>query len=452
MGIRYGFTEPIQDDEFQKLLEQFQQQQDELEQNPDEFLTWTDVAGKLRTQNPVAYAGYTDEQVYNQAVAYNPKIKDYMWEPSIAEITDVQGEIFKKLLFKDMPAFAGIVLSGGADEALSEEQARIKKGLEAFGGKEALFERTYKSNHPDASEEDYQLAWEGIQKDEEGFKNWSKKLLVDGRDGLNKYFEENPEAMATIEWLAGKDLTEGDFNFKYIYSILAGVVPSLLVTSGAGATGGLIQGAVTSVGGPYAAAAGGVSGWAIGEFLAGATMEGGAHLAEGFKDLTSDKMIPKGQFDSEVGEYWEEIKNDKPMYDETLKRNISPEDRIKKYIADNYKIDEKKNVVKLGMNDYEAMDLVTPSAITVGVVNGIIEMWSDIPMAARRYTPKSFKRFLPSRIYAETLQRAEKSARKIPKVEGVLNKFKAFGAAMPIRFVTDGAAESMEEVFQTLKI
>ena len=60
MGIRYGFSAPLENDEFKKRLKAIQDKLQSWE-DTDAFLNEIDVAEQIRQSNPQSLSNFSDE-------------------------------------------------------------------------------------------------------------------------------------------------------------------------------------------------------------------------------------------------------------------------------------------------------------------------------------------------------------------------------------------------------
>ena len=220
MGIRYGFSAPLENDEFKKRLKAIQDKLQSWE-DTDAFLTEFDVAEQIRQSNPQSWSNFSDEEIFKQAVIINPKIQERIWEPDRQDIHDVAMKTTEQQYLSAMPAFAAVIADTFNPNSL------VRKGVEAQT--KNYYSNFLRSENPNITDQEVEQQWGELKGNEGNFKAWAVDRLEKGEEAYEKYLEDNPQAMATLEWLAGKSLTEEGFDSKLLQSIFENVMTSLVI-------------------------------------------------------------------------------------------------------------------------------------------------------------------------------------------------------------------------------
>ena len=299
-------------------------------------------------------------------------------------------------------------------------------------------------------------------------------LFKQGQDYMQKFYEDNPEVQATIEWFGNNEdiiTKDGKFVFdKWLYNMLVNVAPSIMGSQASGQLGAWAgQFVGTAAGAGVALATFGLDpsdpamvaamrkagekigekwGRFIGQGLYGLEMEGSAYMANAVNTLVTSQVIDEEKFARILEEK-------RKQFGEVSKNPTEMHEMLTNYVQNNYEMVDGQ-LVTIPMNVLDAIESVKAGTALYAGGASVIEM-ADV--FARYYKlPESITNSLKNKYFTKIVDYTSDHIRTIdsmiPKIKVNIGDSKAVAFGKNIfdnTFWRGGgstAVQGMEELFQ----
>lgn len=403
--------------------------------DPDkQYLTIEEAAYFIREQYGDNVMDLNDSELVDWFAARNPQINDILYpEPTVYEITKQMQEKAGHMIKRDIPGF----LARSAAE-LIDPPDWYKENINI--ARKANLEEEIRREFPEYSDElvrkKVDKQYKPVKLPHEEITDWSDAFIAEGIKERLTREASDPSYAAMAEWAKEESFADFDtwFNPKAYYRAFANGLPSMLVTYGTGAAVGLAtrNPLLTKM------VIGGLSG----------SMEGGSQLQDGVLYLMQDMEIDPEEAMDMQNDFIDKIKNDREFIKEELRRNNPDmsekninelankwsvnltEENLNKLVADfrndKFIIDkENRRVFLKGLPLKEAVDTVIGTAVTYGMVAGVIE---QLP-AGKYMKSLGFEKQARLGLFGKILKKVNKAGRRNKLIQGGRPVYKIFSTA-----------------------
>mgnify|MGYP003132563123 CR=1 FL=1 len=473
MGTKFGYYEPLVDEEELKRLREEEEklraeeqekrqglisqqtrtpQRDDMvesldadQQQQPKYKSKQDIVQDIRKDAPDYLQGLSDQELYDYAKEINPDLDKDLPAPKLAtEIFPESLRQYGESLFYEMPAYFAAIMSRTDSEKNRNKFRGAGQGIERMISLNNDIElaNRIKEENPNLTNSQAMKVHNYQKESVKPLLKLAGDWLQQGRNATFEYLKNNPDALATREWMSGSKLSDTKGGFaKYVGKVVANVAPSQITTEASGALFGLTASILTR--NPLLVH----QAYSFGVGFAGFALEGSSHLGAGFDYLTQDRPIKVEDLEKEkmdARQYFES--RGKLFFDPELKATVTPEQAYAKWYNDNY-YTQGNVVIKKGMPVEEALDIVTMPALGVGILNGAIETLSTAA-GVKYLTGKDISSLFGVKHYAKMVGKMEEKARLIPEVAGIGSRLKRNGGLYGVNLMHQSVAEAAEEVAQ----